>query len=351
MANEKPIKRARNTFSDVLNGNLPHGTPKPIVIKKNEPKKIKSIFRYDQKIDMSHKKDDAKNVMQKTFSHNLKEIEMYQTEKLEEDITVVNIPNLGDVDILTLMDLIKDTLEQISEIIDISSLCRKGLTEFLPYGTMRMEESKSSIEDAKKLADTASKKDTGGPAANRTDEEIKGTAEADIMPDVQSGADKPKYVDQESPKPLCTEQRRGTVGMKRPPASSIAMAESRKAEKTDAQPDEPVLQNSLGQNSVPKKHGKNFSENIGNYDANNRTEKKYKKIIIPSTPVSEDPYGYSTPTELEIMAEKARNNIITEAQYIEYEKKYFAENFSETAAEINYSSDSPDHTDQDMDFE
>ncbi|OMJ14693.1 hypothetical protein AYI70_g7728, partial [Smittium culicis] len=57
MTNEKPIKRARNTFSDVLKGNLPHGTPKPIIIKKNEPKKIKSIFRYDQKIDMSQYRD------------------------------------------------------------------------------------------------------------------------------------------------------------------------------------------------------------------------------------------------------------------------------------------------------
>ncbi|OMJ08880.1 hypothetical protein AYI70_g11250 [Smittium culicis] len=72
--------------------------------------------------------------MQRTFSHNLKEIEMYQTEKLEEDITVVNISNLGDVDILTLLDLMKDTFEPISEIIDISALCRKWLTEFLPYG-------------------------------------------------------------------------------------------------------------------------------------------------------------------------------------------------------------------------
>ncbi|OMJ16861.1 hypothetical protein AYI70_g6330 [Smittium culicis] len=80
------------------------------------------------------KKEDAESAMQRTFSHNLKEIEMYQTEKIEEEITVVNIQNLGDVDILTLLDLIKDTLEPISEIIDISALCRKGLTEFLPYG-------------------------------------------------------------------------------------------------------------------------------------------------------------------------------------------------------------------------
>ncbi|OMJ17655.1 hypothetical protein AYI69_g7344, partial [Smittium culicis] len=27
---------------------------------------------------------------------------MYQTEKIEEGITVINIPNLGDVDVLTL---------------------------------------------------------------------------------------------------------------------------------------------------------------------------------------------------------------------------------------------------------
>ncbi|OMJ21504.1 hypothetical protein AYI70_g3454 [Smittium culicis] len=214
-----------------------------------------------------------------------------------------------------------------------------------------MEELTSSIEDVRKLATTTSKKDTRSPTANQTDDQIKGTAEANIEPGVQSGADEPKYVDQKPPKPLGTDQRRGTVGMKRPPASLIVMAESRKVEKTDAQPDDPVLQNSLSQNSVPKKHRKNISENIGNYDANNSTEKKYKKNITPSTPVSKDSYRYSLPIELEIMTEKARNNIITEAQYIEYEKKYFAENFSQSAAEINYSSDPPDHTDQEMDFE
>ncbi|OMJ14465.1 hypothetical protein AYI70_g7850, partial [Smittium culicis] len=39
MANEKPIKRARNTFSDVLKGNLPQGTPKPTIIKKMNQKR------------------------------------------------------------------------------------------------------------------------------------------------------------------------------------------------------------------------------------------------------------------------------------------------------------------------
>ncbi|OMJ07966.1 hypothetical protein AYI70_g11857 [Smittium culicis] len=119
-----------------------------------------------------------------------------------------------------------------------------------------------------------------------------------MEPDVQSGADEPKYVDQKLPNHLVSEQRRGTVEMKRPLASSRAIKESRNVEKIDTQPDEPILQNSLGQNSVPKTHGKNISENIENYDVNNRTEKKYKKIIIPSTPVSEDSFSYSTPTKL-----------------------------------------------------
>ncbi|OMJ30382.1 hypothetical protein AYI69_g74, partial [Smittium culicis] len=53
MATEKSFKRARNTFSDALKGNISYGNSKPTILKKNEPKKIKSIFRYDQKIDMS----------------------------------------------------------------------------------------------------------------------------------------------------------------------------------------------------------------------------------------------------------------------------------------------------------
>ncbi|OMJ26873.1 hypothetical protein AYI69_g3711 [Smittium culicis] len=186
---------------------------------------------------------------------------------------------------------------------------------------------------------------------NQTDEQVIHTFEAGVEPNGQPEADEPSTVDQEPPKPQVAEQRRGTVGMKRPPVSSIAMAEARQAEKDNAQTCEPTQKNVIDQNSLPKVHGKNIYENIINYDANNSTGNKYKKNIIPSTPVSEDSYGYNTPTELEIMAEKARNNKITEAQYIEFEKQYFSENFSESATKINYSSDIPDHTDQDNYFE
>ncbi|OMJ27107.1 hypothetical protein AYI69_g3474 [Smittium culicis] len=81
---------------------------------------------------------------QSAFYRNPNEIEMYITEKIEDGITVVNIPNLGDVDMLTLLDLIKETLDPISEIIDNSALCRKGLTEFLPYGVKILLKNKTA---------------------------------------------------------------------------------------------------------------------------------------------------------------------------------------------------------------
>ncbi|OMJ14751.1 hypothetical protein AYI69_g8460 [Smittium culicis] len=176
--------------------------------------------------------------MQKTFSHNLKEIEMYQNEKLEEDISVVNTPNLGYVGILTLLDLIKNTLEPISEIIDISALCRKGLTEFLPYGVKILLKKKtaetiipsfldyeygrinifyrgckeacsyckqekhwkSNCEFLKNKSRKSTKK-AQNKTIDQTDDQNKDTDKADIEPTGQSGTDDPKKIVQEPPKP------------------------------------------------------------------------------------------------------------------------------------------------------
>ncbi|OMJ16463.1 hypothetical protein AYI70_g6578 [Smittium culicis] len=176
---------------------------------------------------------------------------MYQTEKLEEDITVVNIPNLGDVDILTLLNLIKDTLEPISKIIDISALCRKGLTEFLPYGVIILLRKKSADkiipsfldyeygkinifyrrckeacsyckqeEHWKSNCEFLKNKSRKNPKKNpnetidQTGDQIKGASESDVEPNGQAGTDQPSIGDQKPPNLLVSEQRRGTVGMK-----------------------------------------------------------------------------------------------------------------------------------------
>ncbi|OMJ13597.1 hypothetical protein AYI70_g8401 [Smittium culicis] len=197
------------------------------------------------------KKDDSENDMQNAFSHNLKEIEMYQTEKLQEDITVVDIPNLGDVDILTLLDLIKETIEPISEIIDISALCRKGLTEFLPYGVKILLRKKSADTIILNFLDYENR---------RINIFNRGCAsDADVEPNGQLGADKPSIVNQEPRNLLASEQRRGNVGMKRPPPSSKDILEARKTENEKALICEQIQKNSLGQNSASKEHGKKYS--------------------------------------------------------------------------------------------
>ncbi|OMJ11514.1 hypothetical protein AYI70_g9676 [Smittium culicis] len=116
---------------------------------------------------------------------------MYQTEKLEEDITVVKIPNLRDVHILTLLDLIKETLEPISEIIDIRALCRKGLNESLPYGVKILLRKKSADTITPSFLEYEHGRINNIYRGYQTYDQIKGTAEADIEPDVQSGADEP----------------------------------------------------------------------------------------------------------------------------------------------------------------
>ncbi|OMJ10245.1 hypothetical protein AYI69_g10323 [Smittium culicis] len=124
---------------------------------------------------------------------------------------------------------------------------------------MSTEELTSSIEDARKLAAIASKKGIGSPTANftkvktkklqkktpnstkdQTEDQATYTSVASVEPNGQIDADEPSNVDQEQPKPLVSEQRRGTVGVKRSPASSIAMAESRNAEFYKETIDEPT---------------------------------------------------------------------------------------------------------------
>ncbi|OMJ12718.1 hypothetical protein AYI70_g8947 [Smittium culicis] len=212
--------------------------------------------------------EDALNVMQRTFSRNLKEIEIYQTEKKEEDITVVNISNLGDVDIITLLDIIKETIEPISEIIDISALCRKGLTEFLPYGVKILLKKKtveaiipsfldyeygrinifyrgckeacsyckqeghwkSSCEILLSRKNKSSKKITTSKenrVASADSAEIKAVVKDSGPPDAESTVTETIESDNISP-PV---RRRGTAGLKRPPSYLVTTVHTEQPKK------------------------------------------------------------------------------------------------------------------------
>ncbi|OMJ16286.1 hypothetical protein AYI70_g6712, partial [Smittium culicis] len=66
--------------------------------------------------------------------YNEKPIDLYQTVKIEEYITVVNIPNFRDVGIEPMAKLILKELGPWCEIKDISAWRRFDNNQYLPYG-------------------------------------------------------------------------------------------------------------------------------------------------------------------------------------------------------------------------
>ncbi|OMJ12896.1 hypothetical protein AYI70_g8836 [Smittium culicis] len=253
------------------------------------------------------KKDDAQNVMQKIFSHNLKEIEMYQTEKLEEDNTVDNIPNLGDVDILTLLDLIKETIEPISEIIDISALCRKGLTEFLPYEVKIL----IKIIAAETIIPSFLQYEHG-----RISIFYRGFKEAC------------SYCKQEGQWKSGCEV---LLGSKNKFSKKMTTSEENittKANSSEKKAEDKVIESPDSESTVTDTiESDNISPPV---DAEVRS------------PRSRDSDGYSPPTELDRMAQKARNGEITEEQYIIFYEEYIKNNFTQSEVEMDSGTDDGD---------
>ncbi|OMJ15127.1 hypothetical protein AYI70_g7476, partial [Smittium culicis] len=77
---------------------------------------------------------DTNNLMSTKLVYNDKPIDLYQTVKIEEDITVVNIPNFRDVGIEPMAKLIPKELGPWCEIKDISAWRRFDNNQYLPYG-------------------------------------------------------------------------------------------------------------------------------------------------------------------------------------------------------------------------
>ncbi|OMJ08219.1 hypothetical protein AYI69_g11156 [Smittium culicis] len=79
-------------------------------------------------------KEDANDLMATQLVYNYKPIDLYQTVKIEEDITVVNIPNFRDVGIEPMTKLISKELGTWCEIKDISSMRRFDINQYIPHG-------------------------------------------------------------------------------------------------------------------------------------------------------------------------------------------------------------------------
>ncbi|OMJ12099.1 hypothetical protein AYI70_g9309 [Smittium culicis] len=68
------------------------------------------------------------------MEYGKKQIDRYQTVKLEEDITVINVPNYWDVGILSMIKIIKEKIEPLATIFDNCAWCKKREKLFIHMG-------------------------------------------------------------------------------------------------------------------------------------------------------------------------------------------------------------------------
>ncbi|OMJ29255.1 hypothetical protein AYI69_g1250 [Smittium culicis] len=79
-------------------------------------------------------KEDENTLMSTPLVYSDKPIDLYQTVKIEEDITVVNIPNFRDVGIEPMTKLISKELGPWCEIMNISAWRRFYNNQYIPHG-------------------------------------------------------------------------------------------------------------------------------------------------------------------------------------------------------------------------
>ncbi|OMJ11834.1 hypothetical protein AYI70_g9464 [Smittium culicis] len=279
---------------------------------------------------------DASNLMSTKLVYNDKPIDLYQTVKIEEDITVVNIPNFRD-------------LGPWCEIKDISAWRRFDNNQYLPYGIKvlvkknnmevdlpsfldhKNEKSnqKNARENMQKLKFSFNSSNAEAPpasAATQTDDSKSVIAEA--QPSLKP-VEKSKIINETevstndeaaAAKPDTINRLRGTVGLKKSPASSLnaAVMPPSSNEKVSSD-DDTESDGSDDDNHQPiiKRTAKStinsddFSDISVDSDMSSLMEIK-KEFISPNPSPMNNSDGYSPPSTHALMAAKARMGQISE---------------------------------------
>ncbi|OMJ19330.1 hypothetical protein AYI70_g4799, partial [Smittium culicis] len=322
--------------------------------------------------------EDAAKLMSKTLTYDDQKIDLYQTVKIEEVIMAVNIPNFKEISITKMIELVTKQLKPLGEIKDISALCNKYRNEYIPYGMkvllrkntidtelplfldhedgrinifyrgckeacsyckedghwksecptlknitskknfmsdMAKSSLKFSLPEPTKIAvSTPSaliiKKDDPKTSTKSKFLFIKPVEESKVINDTKVST----TVEAVKAKPSTINRLRGTVGLKKPPASSIAADEipSSPIEKVSSY-DDTESDGSTDDNNQPliKRTTKStinsddFSDISMESDTSSPMEIK-KEFIPPNPSPKSDSDGYSPPSEHALMAAKAR---------------------------------------------
>ncbi|OMJ12799.1 hypothetical protein AYI69_g9259 [Smittium culicis] len=316
--------------------------------------------RAGTKYTIFNNKEDADSLMATLLVYNDKPIALYQTVKIEEDITVVNIPNFRDVGIepmrrfdnnqyiphgikvlvkkYNMKDDLPSFLDHENGKINIfykgckeacsyckeaghwkskclkikKNLIRRNATENIQDLKFRFNSSKAELPPVSadpKLDDSKSEAKEAQPSKQPV-EESKKIKDTEVSANDEAVKAKPSTIN----------RLRGTVGLKKPPASSIAPAEipSSPIEKVSSGDDtesdginEDNNQPKIKRTTKSTINSDDFSDILMDSDMSSPME--IKKDFIPSNPnPTNNSNGYSPPSEHVLMAAKARMGQISE---------------------------------------
>ncbi|OMJ18315.1 hypothetical protein AYI70_g5420 [Smittium culicis] len=253
---------------------------------------------------------DTENPMSTKLAYDDKPIDLYQTAKIEEYITVVNIPNFRDIGIEPIAKLILKELGTWCEIKDISAWRRFVNNQYLPYGIKVLVKKKKNIEvDLLSFLDHENVIAEAQPSLNPV-EKLKIINSTEVTTNDEAAAAKPGTIN----------RLKGTVGLKKPHASSLNAAEipSSPIEKVSSG-DDTESDVSTDDNNQPliKRTTKStinsddFSDISVDSDMSSPMEIK-KEFISPNLSPTNESDGYSPPSAHALIAAKARVGQISE---------------------------------------
>ncbi|OMJ07418.1 hypothetical protein AYI70_g12202 [Smittium culicis] len=236
--------------------------------------------------------------------YNDKPIDLYQTVKIEEDITVVNIPNFRD-------------LGPWCEIKDISAWRRFDNNQYLPYGIKVLVKKNNMEVDLPSFLDHENAEAPPVSAAHQTDDS---NSKSKIINDTEVSTND----EAATAKPGTINRLRGTVGFKPPPPaislnaavippSSNEKVSSNDDTKSDSSDDDnhPPIIKRTAKYTIDSDYFSDIS-----VDSDMSSPMKIKKeFISPNLSPTNESDGYSPPSAHELMAAKARVGQISEQTF------------------------------------
>ncbi|OMJ17860.1 hypothetical protein AYI69_g7264 [Smittium culicis] len=249
--------------------------------------------------------EDATKFVSLKLDYGNKQIDLYQTVKPEEDITIINVPNYRDVGILSMIKIIKEQIEPMATIFDIFRKGRNKIGFVFKSSETRIPELPAQLSADPVELNEKIKSKINKPDDSKDNRATNSSSIDDVV----------------APATNTETMLRGTVGLKKPPAGAISQIKPSHHPIIDGVSKHDTLYD------VNKQNGDNINKNEVNFDEN----LNFSSSEVPSSPINikkemlspkscgnESSGGFNTPSAHDIMAENVRLGQISTQKFLDY---------------------------------